>query len=30
MQSVQRHGHVRQRDLLLPWLDKSLMSMAQH
>jgi len=30
MRSVQRHGHVRQRDLLLPWLDKSLMSMAQH
>ena len=30
MRSIQRHGYPRQRDLLLPWLDKSLMSMAQH
>jgi SAM-dependent methyltransferase len=30
VRSVQRHGYLRQKDLLLPWLDKSLMSMAQH
>lgn len=29
-QSVNRHGYVRQRDLLLPWLDKSLMDYRRH
>lgn len=29
-ESVRRHGYLRQRDLLLPWLDKSLMSMEKH
>jgi len=28
--SVNQHGYVRQRDLLLPWLDKSLMSFEGH
>ena len=28
--SINKHGYVRQRDLVLPWLDKSLMSFAQH
>ncbi len=28
--SVNRHGYLRQRDLVLPWLDRSLMSMANH
>jgi SAM-dependent methyltransferase len=28
--SVQRHGYLRQRDLLLPWLDRSLSSFADH
>ena len=28
--SVNRHGYLRQRDLLLPWLDKSLHSYAKH
>jgi SAM-dependent methyltransferase len=28
-QSVQAHGYLRQQDLILPWLDKSLASMAQ-
>lgn len=29
-QSVERWGYLRQRDLVLPWLDKSMMSMARH
>jgi SAM-dependent methyltransferase len=29
-QSLKRFGHVRQRDLVLPWLDKSLTWFAQH
>jgi SAM-dependent methyltransferase len=29
-QSVQRHGYLRQRDLVLPWLDKSIHGMARH
>jgi len=28
--SLNRFGHVRQRDLILPWLDKSLTWFAQH
>lgn len=28
--SINRYGFVRQRDLLLPWLDKSLMTMQDH
>jgi SAM-dependent methyltransferase len=28
--SVQRYGYVRQRDLVLPWLDKSLSAFAQY
>jgi hypothetical protein len=28
-QSVQRHGYLRQRDLVLPWVDRSLTSLAQ-
>ena len=28
--SINRQGYLRQRDLVLPWLDKSLASMAQH
>lgn len=28
--SLNRYGYVRQRDLLLPWLDKSLTSFANH
>jgi hypothetical protein len=28
--SIERHGHLRQRDLVLPWIDKSLMSFANH
>lgn len=28
--SISRHGFLRQRDLVLPWLDKSFMSYAQH
>ena len=27
--SVERHGYVRQEDLVLPWLDKSLSWLAQ-
>ena len=30
IESVNRHGYVRQRDLVLPWLDKSLTWLAQH
>ncbi len=29
-QSLKRFGHVRQRDLVLPWLDKSLTWFGQH
>jgi SAM-dependent methyltransferase len=29
-QSVERHGYLRQRDLVLPWLDKSIHTMARH
>jgi len=29
-QSVNRFGHLRQRDLVLPWLDKSLAWLGQH
>ena len=28
--SLNKHGHVRQRDLSLPWLDKSLHTYAKH
>lgn len=28
--SINKYGYLRQRDLLLPWLDKSLMSLANH
>jgi len=28
--SVNRHGYLRQRDLVLPWLDKSLMDYRRH
>lgn len=28
--SVQKHGYLRQRDLTLPWLDKSIMWMGNH
>lgn len=28
--SIRRHGYVRQRDLVLPWLDRSVMSFANH
>lgn len=28
--SITRYGYLRQRDLVLPWLDKSLISMANH
>ena len=27
--SIYAHGHLRQQDLIVPWIDKSLMSMAQ-
>lgn len=27
--SIHAHGHLRQQDLILPWLDKSMASMAQ-
>jgi len=27
---IQRHGYLRQRDLVLPWLDKSRMWLGQH
>ncbi len=29
-QSVERHGYLRQQDLVLPWLDKSIHSMGRH
>lgn len=29
-QSIGRHGYLRQRDLVLPWLDRSLSSFANH
>jgi len=28
-QSIQAHGYLRQQDLIVPWLDKSFMSMSQ-
>jgi hypothetical protein len=28
--SVSRNGYVRQRDLVLPWLDKSLTTFSRH
>ena len=28
--SINRHGYLRQRDLILPWIDKSLQSFANH
>jgi SAM-dependent methyltransferase len=28
--SVEKHGYLRQRDLILPWLDRSVHSMAGH
>lgn len=28
--SIQKHGFLRQRDLILPWLDKSLMTFQNH
>jgi SAM-dependent methyltransferase len=28
--SISRHGYLRQRDLVLPWLDKSLSTMSEH
>lgn len=28
--SINRHGYLRQRDLVLPWLDRSLMSFRDH
>ena len=28
--SINRHGYLRQRDLVLPWIDKSLNSLADH
>jgi SAM-dependent methyltransferase len=30
MNSIDRHGYVRQRDLVLPWLDRSLASFQDH
>jgi hypothetical protein len=27
--SIYAHGHLRQQDLVVPWIDKSLASMAQ-
>ena len=27
--SIHAHGHLRQQDLILPWVDKSLASLAQ-
>lgn len=29
-ESVNRHGYLRQRDLVLPWLDRSLMDYSRH
>lgn len=28
--SILRHGHLRQQDLVLPWLDRSMMTFANH
>lgn len=28
--SISRHGYLRQRDLILPWLDKSLTWLGEH
>lgn len=30
MQSINKYGYLRQRDLVLPWLDRSIMSFANH
>jgi SAM-dependent methyltransferase len=30
VKSVEKYGYLRQRDLVLPWLDKSIHSMANH
>jgi len=30
VKSIQRHGYLRQQDLVLPWLDRSLQSFAKH
>lgn len=30
VQSIHKHGYLRQRDLVLPWLDRSMMSFANH
>lgn len=30
VQSIEKHGYLRQRDLVLPWLDKSVTWMGQH
>lgn len=30
VKSIEKHGYLRQRDLVLPWLDKSAMWMGQH
>lgn len=30
VRSIQRHGYVRQQDLVLPWIDKSLTSLHRH
>ena len=30
MRSIERHGYLRQRDLVLPWLDKSLTWLGKH
>lgn len=30
VKSVHKHGYLRQKDLILPWLDRSIMSYANH
>lgn len=30
VRSIERHGYLRQRDLVLPWLDKSISSLHDH
>jgi len=30
VKSIQQYGYLRQRDLILPWIDKSLMSFQKH
>ena len=29
VQSITKHGMIKQKDLILPWLDKNLMDMRQ-